>query len=41
MSFDEILSKQGRYFGTRINSRQSLKIENSVTTLAAPRRGLV
>jgi hypothetical protein len=37
--FDKILPNQVGYFGTRINWKQPEKIENSVTTLAAPRRG--
>jgi hypothetical protein len=41
ISFDKILPKQVDYFATRINIKQPLKTENSVTTLAAPRRGLV
>jgi hypothetical protein len=40
ISFDKILPKQVGYFGTRINWKQPKKRENSVTTLAAPRRGL-
>jgi hypothetical protein len=41
VSFDKILPKQVGYFGTWINWKQRSKIENSVTPLAAPRRGLV
>jgi hypothetical protein len=44
MNFDKIPPKQVGYFGPRINfgTRINLrKIENSVTTLAALRRGLI
>jgi hypothetical protein len=41
ISFDKILPKQMGYFGAWINWNQRWKIENSVSPLAAPRRGLV
>jgi hypothetical protein len=41
VSFDKIQPKQVGYFGTWINWKQRQKIENSVSPLAAPRRGLV